>query len=95
MRFKDQKILVLATGEIEESPADSKRKWFRSSLQIFDGDLAGQHQVYAPDRVTLETLEKGEHLVDIDPVHNNYAAIEYRMGNIRKLKATIQQSAKP
>ena len=45
--------------------------------------------------LTLETLEKGEHLVDVEPVHNNYASIEYRMGNIRKVKVTIQQPAKP
>lgn len=94
MKFVDQKIVVLKVGDIEESPETSRRKWFRRFLQVFDGDLAGQHAIYAPKKEDLEVLQKGEYLADVESAHGDFANLEYRLTNLRPNKPMQQQAPK-
>ena len=95
MQFLDQKINVLKVGVMDESPPDAKRKWFRRTLQVFDGDLGGQLPVYGEKEI-LEVLQEGMHLVDVVSAHGERANLELRYTNVRPyIKPQPQQQQKP
>ena len=92
MKFLDQKIEVLHVGELEESPPTSRTKWHRTTVQLFDGDLAGQQQIYG-EKDQLSQLQKGWYLVDVTGRHGDYGRIEYSMSNHRPIKSQATQPA--
>lgn len=79
MKFPNNPITVLKTGEVTKPTGKS---YFVVDLQIFDGDIAGQHRVFG-EEVDLKAIKTGNYIVDVEPRHGDYAAVGYHLTNFR------------
>ena len=79
MKFPNNSIIVLNVGDVEKPTG---KNYHVVDLQIFDGDIAGQHRVFG-DETELKAIKKGNYLVDVEPRHGDYAAVQYALTNFR------------
>lgn len=83
MKFTNNPIVVLNTSEVTKPQG---KNYHVVDLQIFDGDIAGQHRVFG-EETELKAIKKGNYLVDIEPRHGDYAAVQYTLTNFRPATA--------
>jgi hypothetical protein len=87
MKFLNQEVHVLAVGEVEKTDYG-----FRTTVQMFDGDIAGPQRVYGEEE-NLKKMTKGIYLADLVGQQRNYGVMEHVWTNLRP-KQQIQQPTK-
>ncbi|ACT50583.1 hypothetical protein [Methylovorus glucosotrophus] len=70
------KVQVLGVGEIENGTSRNGGAWHRRTLQIWTGEIAGNHSVYA-DEDTLKNLMPGNYMVDVSPRAGDRGRVEF------------------
>ena len=87
-----QKIQVLAVGDLQTGDRQGGGKWHRKTLQIWTGEVAGNHVFYAEPDV-LETLAPGYYMIDVYPRAGARGAIEFTITNISPVGQVKEKQA--
>jgi len=74
------KVQVLAIGELE-SGSRNGRDWNRRTLQIFTGEVAGNHPYYA-DKEKLQDLQAGFYMIGIAARAGDRGRLEFAIGDM-------------
>ena len=86
-----QKIKVLGVGEtVSGDRTRGGGKWYRKQLQIWTGEVAGNHTVYAEEDV-LNQLVPGDYFIDVKPQAGDRGEIEFRIVDLSPVNAPKEQ----
>lgn len=84
--MSDLKIQVLAVGQ-PQSGNNNGRAWNRVQLQVFAGEIACNHTVYADNVEDLQQYKSGFYMAKLNPRAGQNGRLEFSIGELTPVGA--------
>jgi len=86
------KIQVLVVGEKESGKSRTGSEWFRKTLQVFTGEVAGNIPVFGTEEEVDAITQAGYYMADVVPRAGDRGRLEYVFGKLTPAKQAAAQS---